>query len=99
MEPLITNCKYGETPNKTIPLLNTAMNNAPRKVPSKEPLPPNKLVPPTITAAITSNSQPFATVGVLDIKREVKMIPAKDVNNPVITKTAIFTLCTGIPES
>ena len=54
--PLMTNCQMSETPTRIRPLERTAMISAPISVPQIEPMPPTKLVPPRITAAMASSS-------------------------------------------
>ncbi len=46
-------------------------------VPSTEPKPPARLVPPSTTAAMASNSYPVPAVGCAELKRAVMIIPAK----------------------
>ncbi|MNR68744.1 hypothetical protein D3C85_1934950 [compost metagenome] len=54
--PLITNCQKYETPISVMPLFRVAIISAPTSVPVMVPMPPTKLVPPRITAAIASSS-------------------------------------------
>ena len=54
--PLMMNCQMSETPIRISPLESTAMISAPISVPQIEPMPPTKLVPPRMTAAMASSS-------------------------------------------
>ena len=44
------------TPSRMSPVLSTCSRQAPKNVPMTEPLPPEKLVPPMMTAAMASSS-------------------------------------------
>src|SRR5690349_6344662 len=50
--PTATSCQYGCTPVMTKPFLSTAGIHTPISVPMIEPIPPNRLVPPSATAVI-----------------------------------------------
>ena len=54
----------------------------PRTVPAIVPIPPKMLVPPSTTAAMTSNSRPVPMSDRVVLTRETKMQPASDAMNP-----------------
>ncbi len=49
-------CQMSDTPSRMSPFDSTAMISAPISVPQIEPMPPTKLVPPRMTAAMASSS-------------------------------------------
>ena len=55
-KPLMMYCQMSEIPSRISPFVRIAMISAPISVPQIEPIPPVKLVPPRMTAAIASNS-------------------------------------------
>ena len=60
-----------------MPLMITPRKITPTIVPQTLPTPPIRLVPPMITAAITSSSHPFAVVAVPDMISDDCMTPLK----------------------
>ena len=56
--PRETSCQKGLTPTRTRPLLSVARMQSPSTVPTIVPRPPEKLVPPMMTAVMTSSSAP-----------------------------------------
>ena len=63
MPPVTICCTQFGRPCCEQPIWMTAMIAAPATVPTTVPLPPSRLPPPMITAAMTSSSRPTATVG------------------------------------
>ena len=63
MLPVTICCTQLARPCCEQPMATTDMMVAPSTVPSTVPLPPVRLPPPMMTAAITSSSRPTATVG------------------------------------
>ena len=56
MTPLQASRRKGGTPKRVSRLFITPMMSMPSTVPTMEPLPPDMLVPPTMTAAMASIS-------------------------------------------
>ena len=56
------------------------MTRAPMIMPMIEPSPPARLVPPRMTATITSNSNPIPMLGSPTPRREAIRMPAKPAN-------------------
>ena len=77
--------KKGEMWARIRPLPITAMVSAPSTVPRIVPRPPNRLVPPSTTAAITSSSKPTAAFEEPLPSRAAMMMPATAAAMPVST--------------
>ena len=73
--------------------------NAPSSVFGILPFPPNKLVPPMITAAIASNSIPAPTSGLAAPSLEVIIKPAIEAQLPLKTKAFMVTAVVFTPEN
>ena len=56
-KPITISWALLSTPSRFMPFRMTAMMNEPISVPSTVPLPPDKLVPPTTTAAMKTASE------------------------------------------
>lgn len=82
--PVMTFCQYDDTFARLNPFCNTAINKTPNAVPTTPPTPPLKLVPPSNTAAATSNSVPVPIVGAAEANRPVSMMPAIAANMALI---------------
>ena len=54
--PMEVACQYVGKPRSSNPVRRTCIVIAPSKTPPTVPLPPNKLAPPSMAAAIISNS-------------------------------------------
>ena len=50
----------------TMPLFRVPSSSAPKSAPTMEPLPPDRLAPPRMTAEMTSNSMPLALEGMAE---------------------------------
>ena len=73
------------------------MRSRPRNDPRIEPRPPDRLAPPTITAAITRSSAPMPALASMALARLVAMTPAAAARTPVSMKAKIFTRAAGMP--
>src|SRR5271163_4178094 len=74
------------TPIRLKPFWRHARISAPKRVPNTLPLPPNRLEPPRMTAAIASSSNPSADVGRPAPRRPSKTTAARPHKAPLITK-------------
>ena len=90
--------RIAEVPISTMPLPSKPINITPNKVPMIEPAPPAKLVPPMITAAITSNSSPSAMFDEPDMMREDSSTAAKAARKPITAKVVIRVRATRMPD-
>ena len=71
----------------------------PISAPVTVPIPPRKLVPPTITAVIASNSYPSPTDGIPAISLAISTTPASPVSAPLSVKIRRFVLFVLIPDA
>jgi hypothetical protein len=92
MAPFTIICWLTSRPIIISPLLMVPIISDPMTVPITVPVPPNKLVPPRITAAITDSSSPSPKVNRPDYIRPAYRRPANPANKPVLKKTSNFTL-------
>ena len=81
------------------PFLSTAISIAPRKVPAIEPRPPERLVPPTTTAAITSSSYISPAFGWPEFIRDARSTPLAAESTPQSTYTPATIRPVLIPAS
>ena len=99
MKPIIICWILLLTPRMIKPLVIIVMIKAPISVFIILPLPPNKLVPPNITAAIAFNSRPEPTSGLPAPSLDVIIKPAIAAQNPEIKNALIVTQSVLIPEN
>ena len=69
------------------PFLKTPTASTPKTVPGNQPFPRCRSVPPTITAAIASNSMPIAAIGWPEFIRPVSSSAA----NPDMKPASAYT--------
>ena len=86
--PIAIICLNCEISSKFMPLRTMVMRMAPSKLPQIEPRPPNKEVPPKMTAAIASNSNICAILPLLESMRAINTIAPKAQLKPDTTYTA-----------
>src|SRR4051812_45272128 len=96
--PRVTYCQYSETFISVMPLLRQPRNSTPSSVPQMRPLPPNRLVPPMMVAAMTSSSMPVAAVPLPEPICEAISRPLIAVSAPVMASAAVFTPNTSMPD-
>ena len=96
--PIVTSYQYEEKFSRTSPFLSTANSRTPRNVPMMVPLPPNRLAPPSTTAAITSSSWPTMMFGIADSTIAVCTIAATPESSPtkLNTNTRVHSVLTPI---
>ena len=73
------------------------MSIAPMNVPTMDPAPPERLVPPTTTAAMTSSSYDTPAFGCPEFIREASRIPLSAASVAERTYTLTRTLQVRIP--
>src|SRR5206468_11802565 len=88
MVPVTICCTQFGNPCCEQPIWITAMIAAPASVPTTLPLPPRRLPPPMITAAMTSSSRPTATVGSPTDSLENSITPASPARAAPIVYTS-----------
>ena len=76
MTPRTTCCWLLSKPARMRPLLISPISSAPNRVPTTDPLPPNRLVPPRITAAMADSSSPAPHWNRPDWSRPAYSMPA-----------------------
>ena len=74
-----------ETLSSTRPLVRTPISRTPTKVPPILPTPPNRLVPPITTAAITVSSRPMPATASAEFSRAERRKAASPQMKPMIT--------------
>ena len=73
-----------DTFKSTSPLVSTPISRAPIIVPTIVPTPPNRLVPPITTEAITVNSSPDPATASAELSRADNKNAARPQKNPLI---------------
>ena len=74
--PTAISCASGATSTNTKPVVMICIKSRPRKDPRIVPRPPERLAPPTITAAITRSSAPMPPLGSMALARLATITPA-----------------------
>ncbi len=75
------------------------VSRSPRNVPKIVPFPPDRLAPPTTTAAMMRSSAPLPAIGEADPVFAAAMTPESAESAPVKTYIQMRTLSTLMPES
>ena len=75
------------------------ISKAPKRVPTIEPTPPKRLIPPIALTAIESRARSAQTVGSLAPKVQTRIAPTTDAEKPEIVYTRVFVFTVLIPES
>src|SRR4051794_2692088 len=95
--PTATYCQYGLTWMGTKPLWRTAGTSRPMTVPVTVPLPPNRLAPPSTTAAIADRLSAVWPLIVVVLKCASDRQPAVPASSPDRPYTVIRCRSTEMP--
>ena len=87
------------TSMKTSPVVMICIRSSPRKEPRIVPRPPDRLAPPTMTAAMTRSSAPVPALASMALARLVTMTPVTPARNPVSMKANVLTRAVAMPVS
>ena len=82
---MLATCRDEATSSTLRPFFSTPMVTTPTRVPPRLPLPRSNDVPPTMTAAMASNSMPMAAVGWPELMRPVSSSAANPAIAPAST--------------
>ena len=95
--PIHTSCMLDETLSRLRLLRITPMRSTPATVRGIEPRPPNRLVPPSTTAATANSSVSWAALGWPDSTRPSSVNPASTTATPPARNTPRRTRVTWTP--